>query len=92
LTDDDLMALERRLLENPEVGAVMGGLRKMRFAPPSRRSGKSGAYRICYALFPLAGWAVLFTMFAKSDQQNLTASEKSQSKAVLDLLRKRLGE
>jgi hypothetical protein len=95
LGDDDLRALEHRLLEDPEAGAVMGGtggLRKIRFAPPSRRSGKSGAYRICYVLFPVTGWAVLFTIFAKSNQANLNASEKAQAKKVIAAMRKRLGE
>jgi hypothetical protein len=95
LGDEDLRALERCLLQNPEAGAVMagtGGLRKMRFAPPSRRTGKSGAYRVCYVVFPQAGWAVLFTVFAKSAQQNLTGAEKAQAKAVIQALRKRLGE
>ena len=95
LSDDDLRALERQLLEKPGAGALMGGtggLRKMRFSPPSRHGGKSGAFRVCYVLFSVAGWAVLFTMFAKSDQQNLTAAEKAKAKAVIEALRKRLGE
>jgi hypothetical protein len=57
LSDDDLRALERMLMENPLSGKVMsrtGGVRKTRFAPPSRGSGKSGAYRVCYLYFPPA--------------------------------------
>jgi hypothetical protein len=51
LTDDDLRELERQLMQSPAGGAVIqgtGGLRKMRFAPPSRGSGKRGGLRICY--------------------------------------------
>jgi hypothetical protein len=51
LNDDDLRALERQLMDNPTAGAVMrntGGVRKMRFAPPSRSAGKSGGFRACY--------------------------------------------
>jgi hypothetical protein len=54
LTDEDLRALEQLLLRNPDAGAVVagtGGLRKVRFAPPSRHIGKSGAFRIGYAYF-----------------------------------------
>jgi hypothetical protein len=52
LDGEDLRDLERSLLARPDAGAVMagtGGLRKVRFAPPSRHSGKSGAYRVGYA-------------------------------------------
>jgi hypothetical protein len=93
LDDEDLRAMEHQLLENPEAGAVVagtGGLRKMRFSPPSRRRGKSGAFRVCYLLLPMSGHAVLFTMFAKSDQQNLITAEKSQVKAVVEATKKRL--
>jgi hypothetical protein len=95
LGDEDLRALERCILENPESGAPMGGtggLRKMRFAPPSRRSGKSGAYRVCDLLLPKAGWAVLVTIFAKSDQENLSRAEKSQAKTVIEAFRRSVGE
>jgi hypothetical protein len=53
LDDDDLRALEALLLENPERGPVMsgtGGLRKLRYAPPSWHIGKSGATRVGYLL------------------------------------------
>jgi len=58
LTDDDLRFLEAALMANPDAGPVMrgtGGLRKMRFAPPSWHTGKSGAVRVCYAHFPEYG-------------------------------------
>jgi hypothetical protein len=38
LGDEDLQALEYLLIQNPAAGAVVpgtGGLRKLRFAPPS---------------------------------------------------------
>ena len=54
LSDDDLQALEQLVLEHPDRGDVMrgtGGVRKIRFAPPSWHTGKSGATRVCYILF-----------------------------------------
>jgi len=51
LTDEDLSALEQLIMHRPEAGAVMqgtGGVRKLRFAPPSWHMGKSGATRVCY--------------------------------------------
>lgn len=51
LSDGDLRELESVLLARPEAGSVMGGtggLRKLRFAPPSRHAGKRGAFRVIY--------------------------------------------
>lgn len=86
LSDDDLRALERLLLARPEAGAVMagtGGLRKVRFAPPSRHSGKSGAFRVGYAYFPNSGIILLLAIFAKADKANLTATERAEFRAIL---------
>ena len=90
LTDQDLQALEQQLLARPEVGAVMGGtggLRKVRFAPPSRHTGKSGAFRVGYVYFPSAEAIVLLAIFPKSAQANLTAAEKARYKKVIESLR-----
>ena len=92
LTDEDLRALEDILLADPEAGAVMagtGGLRKVRFAPPSRHIGKSGALRVAYVYFRVADTIVLMSMFAKSDQANLTAGQKARMKAAIEALRPR---
>ena len=55
LTDEDLQALERELLQRPDAGKVIpgtGGLRKLRFAPPRSGRGNSGGVRVIYAHFP----------------------------------------
>ena len=78
LTDEDLQALEAVLAADPSAGDVMagtGGLRKIRFAPPSRHVGKSGAMRVCYAYFPTAEAVYLFTLYAKGNKANLTQAE-----------------
>jgi hypothetical protein len=76
LTDADLQSLEMMLMLNPTAGASMGGgLRKIRFAAPSRHSGKSGAFRVCYAYFPAHSTITLVTMFAKNEKANLSKSE-----------------
>jgi hypothetical protein len=52
LNDADLAALESMLMANTDAGAAMagaGGVREVRFAPPSRHTGKSGAFRVAYA-------------------------------------------
>ena len=93
LTDDDLRALEGRLMENPEAGAVMaatGGLRKVRFAPPSRHSGKSGAYRVGYVYFPVARAIFLLAIFAKNDKANLSSAERTAYQRVIQLLKNKI--
>ena len=90
LTDEDLQALESQLLQNPQRGVVVsgtGGLRKMRFAPPSRRTGKSGAFRVAYVYFVDREVIVLMSMFAKSDQANLDAAQKAAFKKVIEALK-----
>ena len=91
LTDDDLHALEDILLKTPEIGVVIpgtGGLRKMRFAPPSRHGGKSGAFRVGYAYFKIASTIYLLAIFPKNIQPNLTASEKADARRIIDAIRK----
>ena len=84
LSDEDLQALESDIMENPFAGAVMketGGLRKMRFAPPSRGKGKSGSMRIGYAQFPEFETLFLITMFLKKDDANLSRGDRHTIKA-----------
>jgi hypothetical protein len=78
LTDLDLQALETALMENPEVGDVLrgtGGMRKMRFAPPSWNRGKSGATRVCYIAFAKIAKCYLTMIFQKNEKANLTPAE-----------------
>jgi len=51
LTEEDRRELELLLVEDPRRGQVIertGGFRKVRFARPSRREGKSGGTRVIY--------------------------------------------
>ena len=89
LTDDDLRALEAELLERPEQGAVMagtGGLRKMRFAPPSRHSGKRGAFRIGYTYVKVASIIYFLAIFPKNEQANLSSAEKKEAKQIIEAI------
>jgi hypothetical protein len=90
LTDIDLQSLEQQIMEHPESGAVMagtGGVRKMRFAPPSSRSGKSGATRICY-LVMAGAVCYLLLIFPKNERENLSAADKAALKKSVEALRK----
>jgi len=92
LTDEDLQSLEGLLIEDPQAGEVIpgtGGLRKLRFAPPSWHTGKRGATRVIYA-FIAAGEAVyLFTLYGKNAQSDLSSDEKKVFRQVLEQLHKR---
>jgi len=89
LTDEDLQALEQALLSNPDRGAVVpgtGGLRKVRFAPPSRHVGKSGAFRVGYAYFRTADAVYLLTIYSKNEKANLTAAEKAEARSLIEFI------
>ena len=89
LTDEDLQALEGQFRRNPLAGDVVrgaGGLRKVRFAPPSRHTGKSGAFRVGYGYFRVDATIYLYAIFAKKDQANLTAAEVADAKKTMETL------
>jgi len=76
--DDDLRALERQVMEHPLAGKVIrntNGVRKIRFSPPSRRSGKSGAYQSVIYL-PAIEAVYFLLIFQKSEQPNLTPAQE----------------
>jgi hypothetical protein len=86
LNDDDLRSLEHVLLLNPEVGKVLartGGVRKMRFAPPSRHMGKSGAFRVCYVWFPAYFTIGLFMIYSKNEQDTLTTDDEKTCRLLV---------
>jgi len=95
LNDEDLRALENLIRERPQAGKVIpgtGGVRKIRFAPPSWNRGKSGAVRVCYACF-MAGKAVfLLTAYGKNKKENLTADEKKSYRKLLSQIEESLPE
>jgi hypothetical protein len=93
LTDEDLRELESAVMERPMAGAVMsgtGGLRKVRFAPASRYTGKSGAFRVCYAFFPAYDTIVFVALFAKNEKDNMTAAGRAAAKKTIQAFAKGL--
>src|SRR5262245_55244699 len=70
LADDDALALEIAIMQRPKGFPVVpgtGGLRKMRFAPPTWRRGKSGAVRVGYAYLQQYGTVLLVIAYAKTE-------------------------
>jgi hypothetical protein len=79
LTDDDLAALQRELLAEPEKGDVMpgcGGLRKLRIADPKRGKGKRGGARVIYLHVEEANQIHLVTVYGKDQKDDLSAEDK----------------
>jgi hypothetical protein len=91
LTDEDLQSLEAEIMERPHAGAVMpgtGGLRKVRFAPPSMNRGKSGATRVCYIVLMEAACCYLLVIFPKNEQPNLSDADKAAWRKWISAKRK----
>ena len=67
LKDEDLQTLQLVIMANPTAGPVVagtGGVRKLRFSPPSSNKGKRGAMRVLYAIFPDYSVAVLAAAYS----------------------------
>jgi hypothetical protein len=80
-TDDDLIALEQAIAKAPEFAPVIrnaGGLRKIRFAPPSIHRGKSGATRVGFAYFRSKAAVIVVAILMKNEAANFTPAQKSQ--------------
>ena len=90
LTDRDLFHLEDELVENPKFGNVMrgtGGIRKLRF--PLTNRGKSGSVRVIYVDLEIPEKIYFLTAYAKKEMENLTEKQRSELKALVQLLKKR---
>ena len=95
LNDDDLRALETIILAEPGAGNVIpntGGLRKLRFAPPSWRSGKRGAMRVVYGHLPAAELVYFFVAYGKNEQGDMTPAEKKLARATMQRIRQAVRE
>ena len=89
LSDDDLKDLQKILLANPKIGAVIQGtgrLRKMRFGIENR--GKSHSVRVCYVDFEIHEKIFLIMVFAKNEMENLSNAEKNAIKNLIERLEK----
>jgi|TARA_B100001971_G_scaffold187474_1_gene188206 hypothetical protein len=89
LTDDDRRELELLLLENPRRGEVIertGGFRKVRFARPSRREGKSGGARVVYYFVDRRDRIYLLLVYAKGVKDNLTRTEENELRKLAKAL------
>ena len=88
LCDNDLLALEEALLENPQVGDVIegtGGARKMRIQLEGR--GKRGGGRVIYLdVFEQENLYLLFA-YPKNVQENLLPDQKKAIRKMIEAIR-----
>jgi hypothetical protein len=90
LNDEGFRALQNELIEQPEKGDVIegtGGLRKLRRPDPKRGKGKRGGLRLIYFWWEAGRQFWLFTLYDKSEMDDLSAKEKGLLK---DLLKREL--
>ena len=85
LSDDEYSALQRAIIVDPEVGAIIpgsGGVRKMRWSVAGR--GKRGGLRVIYFLRTRHGQVWMLTLYAKNVKENIAAHVLKQIKDELD--------
>ena len=86
LNDESYRALQRALLENPELGDVMpgtGGFRKVRWEDSRRGKGKRGGLRVVYYYLTADHQIWFFTLYDKDEATDLTSGEKKALKKAI---------
>lgn len=88
LDDDSYSKFQTYLCNNPEVGDIItgtGGVRKVRWSLPN--TGKSSGVRILYYYLTDFGTVYLMMVYAKSDQINISDSDKQRLKQVITTIK-----
>ena len=86
LSDEAYRGLQNELLKAPEAGDVImgtGGLRKIRHGDPQRGMGKRGGLRVIYFWWESQRQFWLFTLYDKSDMDDLSTKDRAALKAML---------
>jgi putative transcriptional regulator len=86
LGDEDLLALQMSIMQNPARAPVIsgtGGLRKVRFAPKSWRKGKSGSARVGYVYLREWGVVLLVIAYSKDEKDDLAPDEKEEIRKLI---------
>ncbi len=85
LSDDEYSEFQQFLIANPQSGDVIkdtGGLRKVRWAAGGK--GKRGGVRVIYYAVDEADQIRLLLIYKKGIQDDLTAAQRKQLKAIKD--------
>lgn len=86
LTDESYRELQRALMGNPEMGAVIrgtAGFRKVRWEDARRGKGKRGGLRIIYYYLSTDHQIWFFTLYDKDEAADLTTEEKKVLKKAI---------
>jgi len=89
LTENDRLALEQYLLDNPQAGDVIPGLsggRKLRFALKGR--GKRRGVRVIYVDIVVREHIYLLLAYPKNVQTDMTPEQKALMNAFILTLKK----
>ena len=87
LTEDDRIALEILLSNNPTAGKVIkgtGGLRKLRWVLPNR--GKRSGARVLYVDFMVYEKIYFIDIYGKGDKEDITEEEKKIFKKMIKII------
>lgn len=77
--DETFRQLQLWLTNNPKLAPVIpgtGGLRKARWADPSKGTGKRGGLRVIYLFIEEVSMIVLFNVYSKNVVTDLTPEQK----------------
>ena len=86
LTEEERANIIDAVAANPQAGNEIqgtGGARKIRFAAKRKGRGKSGGYRVITFYSGLGLPVFLITIYAKSEQDNLTQDQKKKLRTIL---------
>lgn len=90
-SESDLWKLEGMLTMFPESGPVIpgtGGLRKLRWGMQGK--GKRGGVRVIYMWIPDIYIFYIFSVYKKSERDDLSSSEKRELKRYAEVIQARL--
>ena len=90
-THDDMVALEQRILADPDSGDLVpgtGGLRKSRAAQRAVGRGKRGGVRVYYLDLAAREVTHLVAIFGKREKSDLSTAERREIAGLVGLLKK----
>lgn len=90
-SDKERLTLYQLLEQNPKAGDVIrgsGGIRKLRLA--RQGMGKRGGLRVIYYFYDARGMVSLLTVYAKSEQEDLTAKDIRLLRDLAELIEQEL--
>jgi hypothetical protein len=93
LTDEGLFELQVCIMAHPKLHPVMegtGGVRKIRFTPAGKATGKSGSHRACYVYYEEYGVGLLLTAYPKSKKDNISAAGRDAMRRMVEYQHKLL--